>query len=96
MSIYLPDGQREDFSQPIVTIGWLDSNHLTLDSRGVSRRHCVVVNRPDDVWLYDLESTVGTLVDGEQLSGSQHLAGVHNVDLGEISIRIAASHDLLV
>ena len=96
VSIYLPDGQREDFSQPIVTIGWLDSNHLTLDSRGVSRRHCVVVNRPDDVWLYDLESTVGTLVDGEQLSGSQHLAGVHNVDLGEISIRIAASHDLLV
>jgi serine/threonine protein kinase len=96
VSVYLPDGQREDFSHPIVTIGWLDSNDLTLESQGVSRRHCVVVNRPDDVWLYDLESTNGTVVDGEQLSGSLHLAGVHNVELGEVSLRIAASHDLLV
>lgn len=96
VSVHLPDGRRKDFSQPIITIGCLDSNDVTLDSRGVSRRHCVVVNRPDDVWLYDLESTVGTRVDEEQISGSQHLAGVHNVELGEVSLRIAASHDLLV
>ena len=96
LSVYLPDGTREDFSQPIVTIGGLSSNHLSLEHRGVSRRHCVVVNRSDDVWLYDLDSTVGTLVDGEWLSGTMHLAGVHNVDVGGVRLRIAASSDLLV
>ncbi|MDA1013122.1 MAG: protein kinase [Planctomycetota bacterium] len=96
LSINLPDGRREEFSQPIVTIGSLSSNDLPLEYRGVSRRHCVIVNRTDDVWIYDLKSTVGTVVDGERLLGGMHLAGVHNVDLSEACLRIGASRDLLV
>lgn len=43
-------------------------------SSTVSRRHCVVVNSRDDVWLYDLEST-GTYVNGERVKGKVPLVG---------------------
>jgi len=33
----------------------------------VSRRHCVIINYPEDVWLHDLGSTHGTYVDEHPL-----------------------------
>ena len=62
----------------------------------VSRRHCVLVNFPDDVWLYDLDSTVGTVVEGQRLVGRMLLDGVHDVMVGKVRLRIAASSGLLV
>ncbi len=40
----------------------------------VSRRHCLVVNGRDDVWLYDLGST-GTYVNGVRVEGKVPLIG---------------------
>jgi hypothetical protein len=31
----------------------------------------VIVNHPDDVWIYDLRNVVGTSIDGERLYGNQ-------------------------
>jgi len=79
-----------------VTIGSLTANDVVLDDRTVSRRHCVIVNYPDDVWLYDLGSAIGTVVDGSRLLGGMFLDGVHEVMVGRVRIRVAASGDLLV
>jgi serine/threonine protein kinase len=95
-AIYTPDGARHDFKRPVLTIGSLASNDLVLDHKNVSRRHCVIVNFPDDVWLYDLDSTVGTVVDGQPLVGRMLLDGVHEVSVGGMRLRIAASSGLLV
>jgi serine/threonine protein kinase len=96
LAIYTLDGARHDFAMPIVTIGSLTANDVVLDDRTVSRRHCVIVNYPDDVWLYDLESAIGTVVDGSRLLGGMFLDGVHEVMVGRVRIRVAASGDLLV
>ena len=96
ISVYTLDGARRDMSQPIVTIGSLSANDLVLRDRSVSRRHCVIVNYLDDVWLYDLGSKWGTGVDGVPLAGQIFLDGVHEVAVGNEQIRIAARSDLLV
>lgn len=96
LAVYMPDSVRRDIARPIVTIGSLSANDIALNDRSVSRRHCVIVNYPDDVWLYDLGSTVGTVIDGQRLVGQMLLDGVHKVEVGRVSIRIAASSDLLI
>jgi len=96
LAIYTPDGARHECAKPIVTIGSLSVNDIILKSRGVSRRHCVIVNYPDDVWLYDLGSTVGTAIDGQGVVGRMFLDGVHEVAVGKVCIRVAASNNLLI
>jgi len=82
--------------RPIVAIGSLPTNDIVLNDASVSRRHCAIVSFPDDVWLYDLGSTVGTAVDGHPLAGRVFLDGVHEVTAGKVRIRVAASSDLLI
>ena len=94
--IETPDGARYDIDQPIVTIGSLRKNDIVLSDPTVSRRHCAIVNYRDDVWLYDLGSTVGTVVDAQRLVGRVFLDGVHEVVVGKLRIRVAASNDRLI
>jgi len=96
LSIYMPDESRLDRTHAIVSIGSLRSNNIKLDDASVSRRHCVIVNLPDEVWLYDLGSTIGTTVDGERVLSRKLLDGVHQVDTGLVRIRIASSSDKLL
>jgi tetratricopeptide (TPR) repeat protein len=96
VAVDTPDGVRRDVGLSIVTIGSLNANDLILDDASVSRRHCAIVNYPQDVWLYDLGSTVGTVVDGRRLTGRMFLEGVHEVMVGSVRIRVAARSDLLV
>ncbi len=82
LAITTADDVRRDFKSPIVTIGSSSSNDVILTDSSVSRRHCAIVNYPDCVWLYDLESTVGTVVDKERLAGRMLLNGRYEVEVG--------------
>jgi pSer/pThr/pTyr-binding forkhead associated (FHA) protein len=62
----------------------------------VSRRHALIANFPDDVWLYDLGSTRGTQVDGSAVAGRAYLDGVHRVSIGRLDIEVGAHAGLLV
>lgn len=48
----------------------------------ISRRHCLVINCKDDVWLYDLEST-GTFINGVRVYGKSPLVGKNIIRIGE-------------
>lgn len=91
-------GIRRRCSGAIVAIGALPPpvNDVDVPAPGVSRRHCLIVNCADDVWLHDLGSTAGTFVDGHRISGRVFLDGVHEMKLGSARIRVAASETLLV
>jgi serine/threonine protein kinase len=89
------DGVRHEKKAPIVTIGSLPTNDIVLRDGNVSRRHCVIVNYPGDVWLYDLESARGTMVGGQRLSGRMLLDEVNEVDVGGVRIHITPNRRML-
>jgi hypothetical protein len=76
------EGEVRESKDPVITIGRLDENRMCLADTNVSRRHCAIVNYLDDVWLYDLGSTQGVLVDGVRVDRKTYLEGVHLVRLG--------------
>ena len=49
----------------------------------ISRRHCLIVNSKDDVWLYDLESALGTYVNNERVIGKVPLVGRNKIRIGK-------------
>ena len=90
------DGYTYSFQTPLITLGRHGCNNIPFSQNGISRRHAVIVNHPDDVWIYDLGSVVGTSVDGERVRGKAFLDGVHTVDIGTRKIRIATDEGLLI
>jgi hypothetical protein len=96
LAVYTADDSRHDFVKPLVTIGSFAANDIVLKESSVSRRHCAIVNYRDDVWLYDLGSTLGTAIDGRPLAARMLLDGVHDVAIGMARIRIASSSDRLL
>jgi tetratricopeptide (TPR) repeat protein len=94
--IHTAEGIRRDCDRPIVSIGSLQSNDIVIRHRSVSRRHCVIVNYPDDVWLYDLESTIGTFVDSQRVEDRIFLDGPHELKVGEVEMRVATNSSRLI
>lgn len=95
-SIRLPDGTLHETTEPLVSLGAFATNTIPLHDNMVSRRHAVIVNFPNDVWLYDLGSTCGTRLNEELVCGRAFLDGVHQVNIGPVAIEVSARADLLV
>lgn len=48
----------------------------------ISRRHCLIINCKDDIWLYDLEST-GTYLNNELVKNKAPLIGKNLIRIGQ-------------
>ncbi len=53
----------------------------------VSRRHCLIVNCKDDVWLYDLEST-GTYLNDELVKSKAPIIGLNTLRVGGVEYKV--------
>jgi serine/threonine protein kinase len=92
------DEQYFKLDAPIITIGRHGFHQNTImipDGNIVSRRHCVIVNCKDDVWLYDLEST-GTIVNNQRLKGKMPLIGKNFIRIGKTEIEITDNPNKLL
>ena len=96
VSIEIPEYGKNDYSQQIITIGRNPANMISTSDNSVSRRHCVIVNYPNDVWIYDLESTVGTFINGERIDGKMFLIGVCELTVGRYKLRVSSEAGILV
>ncbi|MBL8416287.1 MAG: FHA domain-containing protein [Propionivibrio sp.] len=74
----------------------MESNTIPFDQNGISHRHAVIVNYPNDVWIYDLGSLAGISVNGNPVHGKAFLDGVHTVDNGSRKIWKATEESLLI
>jgi serine/threonine protein kinase len=90
------EGVSREFGEPLVTVGRDEGNLLRLKDTSASRRHCVLVNYPGDVWVYDLASKFGVEVDGTLIRGKTYLDGVHTLTVGYTDLRISSKAGLLV
>jgi serine/threonine protein kinase len=96
VSIEMPGKWQRDYSQTIITIGRNPANMISSPDHSVSRRHCVIVNYPDDVWIYDLASTCGTFINGERICGKMFLLGVCELTVGRYGLRVTSAAGMLV
>jgi len=61
--------RTEQLSQDIIKVGKLPSSHLRIDDDNVSRMHAVIeVTGPDDIFIIDLGSASGTIVNGKKVN----------------------------
>ena len=88
-------GQRLTVRVPVVNIGRAEYNDLVLPDDSVSGAHAKLQRR-EGVWvLTDNESTNGTWVDGERVSGETTLGPGAVVRFGEISAMFEPTDDHL-
>jgi len=90
------DSSVIEFKEPLITIGRSDENRVRLTDTNVSRRHCVIVNFPEDVWVYDLSSKQGVLLDGTRIDRKAYLEGVHALTVGTTQLTVCSRLGLLV
>ena len=61
----------------------------------ISRRHCVIINVKNDVWIYDLEST-GIWLNGEKIKHKAPIIGLNTLQIGEIEYIINTDNTKLL
>jgi len=70
-----------------ITIGRSAEADLRIEDRFASGLHCRVDNRGNTYYVEDLGSTNGTYLNGERLQGSEDLADLDEVSIGDTKFR---------
>jgi serine/threonine protein kinase len=86
------------FNNPIIKFGReeYEQNDIQVSgSNAVSRRHCVIINSKDNVWLYDLEST-GTVINDEIVNNKVPLIGYNVLKIKDIFFNLTTDKTKLL
>ncbi len=77
-----------EFQQDEITIGRRPGNDLVLPEASVSSRHARMYLDFDKVWIEDLNSTNGTLLNGHEIAGAQVITHDDVVEIGEFRVKL--------
>lgn len=68
--------RTETLTLDLIKVGKLPSSHLRLEDDNVSRMHAVIeVTSPDEIFIMDLGSAAGTIVNGKKVNKTQLKTG---------------------
>jgi pSer/pThr/pTyr-binding forkhead associated (FHA) protein len=81
-------GKAHELTVDKTTIGRVDDNTFPVPEGSVSSHHCEVLLRGADVVVRDLNSTNGTYINGNQVSGEAPLKPGQILRLGQIEMRL--------
>jgi pSer/pThr/pTyr-binding forkhead associated (FHA) protein len=89
-TLYFTNSNIKGFKEPeiqkaIIKLGResYDVNDIKIPGgTSISRRHCVIINFKDDVWLYDLNSNGGTYMNGNKIIKKTPLIGRNTIQIG--------------
>lgn len=85
-------------NNPIIKFGREEYNQNDIKVSGsttVSRRHCVIINTKDNVWLYDLDST-GTEINDVVVTNKVPLIGYNNLKINDIYFALTTDKSKLI
>ncbi len=88
----------DNYNNWIIKFGRRGYNENNVEVPGgtkVSRRHCLIINIKDDVWLYDLNST-GTYLNGQRISGKGQIIGLNKLQIGNTVYSITTDKNKLL
>jgi two-component system, cell cycle response regulator len=80
-------GKRIELDRNEMTVGRAPEADLTLDDERVSRIHCVVLRRGNEVWVEDRDSRNGTYVDGQRVNRCT-LSPMANLQVGRTVLHL--------
>lgn len=82
-------GNLIPLGQVPTVIGRSASCKIVLDDNEVSRKHARLVERDGNLWLEDLDSANGVLVNGQRIAGSVKLAADDEIRIGSQQFRVS-------
>ncbi|MBH1988685.1 MAG: FHA domain-containing protein [Myxococcaceae bacterium] len=97
-SLTITDGPSQGFvfelaaKQSEIFIGREKSCTLVLDSKSVSRKHALIRQDIDGVWLEDLKSKNGVWLNGSKISKPALLQDEAQIQMGDIHLRFSDSN----
>jgi pSer/pThr/pTyr-binding forkhead associated (FHA) protein len=71
-----------------VTIGRDEKNDIPLDNIGISKRHARIVRKEAGYWIQDLDSTNGTLLNGQKVRTAQ-LADGDTLEVLKFALKVS-------
>jgi serine/threonine protein kinase len=89
---------QNSFNNPIIKFGREEYNQNDIQvsgSNAISRRHCVIINSKDNVWLYDLEST-GTEINDEIVTNKIPIIGYNKLKIKDIYFTLTTDKSKLL
>jgi tetratricopeptide (TPR) repeat protein len=96
ITIEREDGKKWEFQDRIICLGRNSGNDLVCSEMSVSRRHCVIINYPEDVWLHDLGSTHGTCVDEHPLEQPAFIDRRCRLSIGNSELTVLPKEGILL
>ncbi len=86
-------GRNIRLTDPETIIGRADDAKIRISSDDVSRHHCLLIAREDDVLVRDLESRNGTFVNGRPIDGDVILQSGGTLSVGPMVLRLGGAGD---
>ena len=81
-------GKAHELTVDKTTIGRVDDNTFPIPEGSISSHHCEILLRGADVVVRDLNSTNGTFINGNQVSGEAPLKTGQILRLGQVEMRL--------
>lgn len=81
-------GRSHELKVDKTTIGRVDDNTFPIAEASVSSHHCEILLRGADVFVNDLNSTNGTFINGDKITGEAMLKPGQILRLGQIELRL--------
>jgi pSer/pThr/pTyr-binding forkhead associated (FHA) protein len=81
-------GRAHELKVDKTTIGRVDDNTFPIAEASVSSHHCEVFLRGNDVVVTDLNSTNGTFINGDKITGEAILKPGQVLRLGQVELRL--------
>jgi len=81
-------GRSHELKVDKTTIGRVDDNTFPIAEPSVSSHHCEILLRGADVIVNDLNSTNGTFINGDKITGEAGLKPGQILRLGQIELRL--------
>jgi pSer/pThr/pTyr-binding forkhead associated (FHA) protein len=83
-------GRSHELKVDKTTIGRVDDNTFPIAEASISSHHCEVFLRGSEVVIKDLNSTNGTFINGDKITGEAVLKSGQILRLGQIELRLEA------
>jgi predicted component of type VI protein secretion system len=83
-------GQSYELKVDRTTVGRVEDNTFPIPQPSVSSHHCEIYLRGDDVVVKDLNSTNGTYINNNQVTGEAVIKPGQILRLGQVEIRLEA------